>query len=416
LRPKNPYSGWFAMAHEHGYRHHAPDAAYLGSWADPGGQDYWPPFYPQWFAAMPGAFDAFGGGFVQGIDVAADGDVPVSPGVDAGAGPHSQTYLRRQRRKKAAGLARSVGGAEAADAGHLSAGKAHPNLRSTAGAASLDRFEDDERIAQLQKALEEGGSPEIIADAIATLRGNMVRLSLQPLGCRLVQAALPHASLAVAAELVEELYGHVWELISSPHGNYVVQRTIEVLPEAQTSFIASELHGRGAAVAKHRFGCRICCRLLEHTANSEATTVLIEEMLEQCRDLTRHSYAHHVISAMLEHGLTTQQTKVLSCLEKDLVDHALNRNASYVIEKALVHLGETDRERISLALANSDELLQLAQHQFGSFVVRALLAHQSKARQRIVARLATALPDLQSTKFGLRVVEDMRKLGLVAHD
>lgn len=374
----------------------------------------WPPYMtalPPWFAAMQEGYDAFGGCGYSPKDMAEAGQ----QGAAGQGARQSPTYARRKRRQKAKDLAHQGGDISMEAAAAASANSSAPlSWRRTAGRARKvggfePRSEEDEFLATMTKEVEDGG--EGAAAAIEFLRGNMPRHSFGQVGCRLVQAVLQHASSSVVAELVEELHGHVADLVSSPHGNYVLQRTIEVMPAALSSFVAAELLGRGVVVARHRFGCRIFCRLLEHAASSPATCELMDEVLAEAMELSRHSYAHHVISAVLEHGLADQQQKVLACLNEDLLRHAQNRNASYVIEKAMSHSSDADRDGLSSMLADSPELIALAKHQFGSFVIRALLVRPCDARQRAITRLLEAKDELQAGKFGQRVLEDMGHLG-----
>merc|ERR1712079_83996 len=92
--------------------------------------------------------------------------------------------------------------------------------------------------------------------ALDSLRGSVVSQAFDPRGCRAVQLAFQVADTRVAAELLSELRGHVQAASRSPHANYVIQRAIEVMPPATCGFVAQEMRGVGAAVARHRFGCR----------------------------------------------------------------------------------------------------------------------------------------------------------------
>ena len=119
--------------------------------------------------------------------------------------------------------------------------------------------------AQLMQWLEAGGDAQM--EAIVAVRGFVSRLAFESIGCRVIQLAMELAEPSVAIELVSEMRGHVRDAIASPHGNYVIQKIIEAMPVGEFSFIAEELQGVGASVARHRYGCRIFCRLLENSAD-----------------------------------------------------------------------------------------------------------------------------------------------------
>merc|ERR1712151_274397 len=142
------------------------------------------------------------------------------------------------------------------------------------------------RGSYLLSKLKAGGSDA--AAALSEIRGSVRRLAFDRGGCRVVQLALEMASHQERAELVAELHGYVRRAITSPHANYVIQKIIEVMPLPLSSFIISELCGHGSEVSRHRYGCRIICRLVEHLGSYAKTVDLIEEILKDAGELCRH--------------------------------------------------------------------------------------------------------------------------------
>jgi len=319
--------------------------------------------------------------------------------------PQSASALRRRRRVRAA----------AAQAGHSNLAAPAPAPAAKAVAVAAPPAPTSADVAQVEKcnalsARLEAGGEELLA-ALAQLRGSIWRLACEPQGCRVVQLALQVASRADAAALTDELHGHVREAVGSPHANYVLQKVVEALPTAVAGFVAKELLGAGAATSRHRYGCRIICRLIEHCAGDARTATLMDEVLAESNELSRHSYGHHVVQSVLEHGHAGHRHRVAAAMRGDLLRGARNRNASYVIEKALTHCSEEDRQAMaSELLASPDGVPQLAQCQFGGFVVKALLrlpGEDSTAASACFERLQRAAGELQATKYGKRLLEDV---------
>eukprot|EP00438_Fugacium_kawagutii_P029241 Skav229576 [mRNA] locus=scaffold568:769569:775299:+ [translate_table: standard] len=201
---------------------------------------------------------------------------------------------------------------------------------------------------------------------------------------------------SLAEQLAQELRGHVKEAASSPHANYVLQKApgraggagggaghviTQLRPHAST-FIAEELLDSGARFARHRFGCRILCRLLEHCTTESSTQRLISRILEdpsEALELCRHNFGHHVVQLVLERGHPTRRGScrggvvlgrlagaeriavdagisgahhaqprhkelVLQVLYKDLATNAAHRRASYVVEAALNNCSPQEME------------------------------------------------------------------------
>jgi len=264
---------------------------------------------------------------------------------------------------------------------------------------------DAERCEELRRWLSEGG--EQCARAIARLQGSVWHASCDPAGCWVVQDAITSAKPGDRASLVSELHGHVMEAVQSRHANFVIQRVVEAVETEQLAFIARECAGRAAEVARHRYGCRILCRLVEHANEYEGTRELLQEVLRDASTLCCHSFGHHVIQCILEFGEREQHRHIVQALQSDVLKMAQNRNASYIVEGTFKHCCEEDRrELIAALLQRADTIVSLAGNQFGSFVVRVLI-HQSddNARKVVLAYLRDNVDQLQ-TKHGKRLLDD----------
>jgi len=214
--------------------------------------------------------------------------------------------------------------------------------------------------------------------------------------CRAMQLALGSAPAKDAAALALGLRGRVRETIQSMHGNYVLQKIIEVVPASVSSFIVEELLGIAAEVSRHRFGCRVLCRLLEHLSPSDQwISALVNEILRDAVSLCRHTYGNFVVQHILEFGLADQQHEVVSALSKDLRGNARNQHASHGIEKALSFCPVSDRDAILEELfQDPNNLLELAGHQFGCYVVRALLKLPEGQLSKVEDRLRPIAAEL----------------------
>lgn len=253
---------------------------------------------------------------------------------------------------------------------------------------------------------------DLMHEAVSSLRGSVLRMSVEPFGCRVVQAALEHTSTAEKERIVSELRGHVRLAITSPHANFVLQRAIEVLPVSSTSFVAAELASAAGEVAKHRFGCRVLSRLIEHhlggNAAPQPTNDLIDELLLEADQLINHNFARHVLELILEHGRDTHKQKIAEVVRNNLFLYAKNRNASYVVEKALALCRASDTHAIATELLSDPQcFLTLAVHECGTHVVKAVANLHgdcaSKAKQLLLANADR----VKSSKYGKRLLDEM---------
>lgn len=275
----------------------------------------------------------------------------------------TSSAARRQRRKRAAER----------QAAQAAAGEAGEDLLERPEGSCLS----PEDLEQLRAKLSEG-SKQDVQGALSALQGKVWALAQEAAGCRLVQLALDRADQREAAILAQELHGHVCEAATSPHANYVLQKVVSQLSVSTSSFVAEELAGNCAKIVRHRYGCRIFCRLLEFCSSQETTLELVSELLEKVEDLCSHSFGHHVIQSVLEHGKDKHRRRVAAALCADPLAIAKHKNSSYLMEKALHHCSQEDQRALLVHLARPDAIGQLALSQYGSYVARSLLVDQAE--------------------------------------
>merc|ERR1712232_436064 len=150
------------------------------------------------------------------------------------------------------------------------------------------------------------------------------KMSLKAEGSRKVQEALEEGDNHYRVEIASELQGHVWDAVESPHANHVLQKCIVELPPEACEFIVDELKfwdGVPAAeyLAKHRFGCRVFERLLEHCPKLVAG--MVEELYHlNMRVPSLHAFGNYMVQHILEHGSLDQQRAfaeaLLGCIAK----------------------------------------------------------------------------------------------------
>jgi len=265
--------------------------------------------------------------------------------------------------------------------------------------------------AQLMDQFAAGGDSQL--QAALSLCNSVWALSKDKLGCRAVQEGLKVAPRKLQDVLVLELHGHVRDAVDSAHANFVIQLVVEIMPVARTAFVAEELTGLAAQVARHRYGCRVIIRLLEHSATEKTTISITNELLEQCQDLLRHSFGRFVLQAVLEHGLPEQRHKIAVALRSGPNDqngnailwNAMNRNASCVFETAMLFCSEEDKDGIRKELLGKPaSVLKVGQNSFGFFVLRSLLECPGETTQDALAVIQEASPVLLGSKQGRKLL------------
>mmetsp|Transcript_63802 Transcript_63802/g.152465 ORF Transcript_63802/g.152465 Transcript_63802/m.152465 type:complete len:461 (-) Transcript_63802:126-1508(-) len=262
------------------------------------------------------------------------------------------------------------------------------------------------RIRELRPELEKG-------EELAQLQGHVWALSQDKKGCRLVQKALEVAGRETAA-IAAELSGHILEAIKHPEANYVVQKAITQLSVGGSGFIVEEIMGSAIAVAKNRMGCRIFCRLLEFCSTNPKVGYLVDELLHvaDVAELCCHSFAHHVIQSILEHGEERHKHVIAQTLVADVVRFAQHKNTSYLIEKVMTLCTCSEQDQVAMVCAlDFKRLLFLAKTQYGRHVAKTMLKDPrwyavwgAEEFERIISPFRAGL---EADRFGSLFLKDM---------
>lgn len=196
------------------------------------------------------------------------------------------------------------------------------------------------------------------ACSIGPLTGRVWKLSQDNKGCRQVQDVFEGGNDQERMALAAELKGHVWQALKCGNANHVLQKCITTMKPASVQFIIDELthNGTGGAAhaARHRFGCRIIERLLEH-CSEEQMAVMVNELLAEGAMLSTHIYGYYVMQHLLEHLGAEVAMQISAGLEENLSNMAPDGYAGAVIGTALSKADNAGAYSLAQALLKDPE-------------------------------------------------------------
>jgi len=274
-----------------------------------------------------------------------------------------------------------------------------------------DLLENQDKCSEIVTRLEASGRAEK-KRIIEWLLPVAMQLALSRCGCRVVQKALEAQGSAGRNLLVAELEPNTVELYESLHGNHVLTKMIEMMPSAALRPIVDRLWEKGAtSVARHRFGCRVFERLIEH-CNETEIGALLDQIVADSEALCRHQYGNFVVQHLLEHGSALRRNAILARLLPDIPALAMHRTASHVVQRALDYSDEEGQAAIVNQLlwaANPGSLIEVAGSRYGSFVAEQLntlkMPNNQGLSDEVARRFADNIAELGKSNFGNRVVE-----------
>jgi hypothetical protein len=242
--------------------------------------------------------------------------------------------------------------------------------------------------------------------------------------CRAAQLALEEASPPEQVILLAGLKGQIRTAMQDKNANYTVTKAVEIMPPAQVCFVSEELLGQGRVVARHRYGCRVICRLLEHSSQKNTSVMqLLEEVLEDAENLCTSSFGSIVLRHFLEHGLPEHKHRIAQALchakapEKgdytaNIVICSQQRQASFAAEAAFTFCSLEDQRILAqILLSSTEQLLTVATGQFGRYILLALLrAKDTLIRKRTVEALLPMKESLDQNKCSKAVCSKLAEM------
>jgi len=190
-----------------------------------------------------------------------------------------------------------------------------------------------------------------------------------------------------------ELKGHVCEMVASPHANHVLQRLIELLPPSFVTFVLEEMAARWSPdyVAKHKFGCRVFERILDHFPVSAGSCAplasFLDKLLENAEAHCFHAMATFIMQHLLEHGSEKHKAAIVAALRGSLEKAALDSHASGVLDQALTLLAPEEQQSLAEQVLMVPGLLAKMAQSNKSAAARLLLLvqgwHLAEARMQI---------------------------------
>lgn len=242
-----------------------------------------------------------------------------------------------------------------------------------------------------------------------SIAGQIWAMSQDPKGCREVQEAMEqNPDLELLESVANELAGHVVEAMRCPYANHVLQLYITMARPESVSFVLDELLSCSGGIefaAKHKFGCRVVQRLVEHLPPARVDE-LAAAILRDVLSFGRHPYGNYVLQNLLEHGTPHQRVRLAQEIQSQIAPMCQDHFGSAVVSSALSKLPREDMLPLAQSILHTQDLLVfLAHSRHGHTTVRYILRSLEGAELSLAQELLQAeIASLQASRFGRTVV------------
>lgn len=242
----------------------------------------------------------------------------------------------------------------------------------------------------------------------------VVDLSLSRTGTRVIQEALDHAGTEQRSALIEGFRGNVRRLMDDFNGNYVIQKSLEVMSGSSKpiKFILDELAPsiqEWSRLVKHKFGCRVAQRVVEH-CKDETRQPIVDVIEAEAAECVTHGYANYVMQSILQHGTADQKYQIVCALVYlGIPNMTQNQVPATVVETAFEHGDERCRYAIGQAILEwSGAIVNMGCDRWGSIVVKRLLGVVESQRKLPEPLYTEAMHQLM---MGITVLRRSKKHG-----
>jgi pumilio RNA-binding family len=268
----------------------------------------------------------------------------------------------------------------------------------------------------LQKLIEVA-TPAQQTEVYETVKNNVLTMTLQTYGCRIVQKCLESFDRPTQDLITSELHGNVARCIQDQNGNHVIQKCIEIMPE-RAGFIVDSFRGVVHDLATHAYGCRVIQRVLEFCSEEQQSQIFVE-LRENIEALVCDQYGNYVIQHVLCHGTATQRADIIALLTPNSFIYSTHKFASNVVEKMYEHSNADQREAMLQALMQPTSdgcsgLLNMMKDQYANYVIQKIIDLSSDdQKKRVVEHIRPHVPTLRKFTYGKHIIARLERSSLL---
>ncbi|KAH0793698.1 Pumilio-family RNA binding repeat containing protein [Histomonas meleagridis] len=210
----------------------------------------------------------------------------------------------------------------------------------------------------------------------------------QQSSCRVLQKFMEHTSSENVDSIYKASMRSIVSMCSSPNGNHIVQRFIEILPN-RINEIVTILQPHVVNLVIDNSGCRVIQKLFDKYPLSNIRP-LVDEVLSCADHLATNQYGNYVVQSILEFGTDTDFDILLEKFAGAFYQFSIHKFASNVIEKCIRRANSQQRNEIfNEIIGHEDEyeeerIAKMVGDQFGNYVIQRIIEFGSESQQSAI--------------------------------
>ncbi|CAE7037629.1 APUM5 [Symbiodinium sp. CCMP2456] len=223
-----------------------------------------------------------------------------------------------------------------------------------------------------------------------------------------IRAAIEVATSSDRPILLSAFRGSVLDLCQSKSGHEMLVQLIDSVPVFSLGFMVCEMIQNCKLLSMHRYASNVMESMLLHFHPSQLVEIS-SKVVEAAPSLARDPHGSRVLQTLIEYGNPTCRELLFRKLLPEIAMLTMHRTGSQVLRKALeisdANLEQLIAEAVLEGVRNkSVQVANIACSRCGSSILQQISTCRSPVVDEIHSRLAEALPQLEKSRYGRRLV------------
>ncbi|KAK8826842.1 hypothetical protein WA556_004430 [Blastocystis sp. ATCC 50177/Nand II] len=208
--------------------------------------------------------------------------------------------------------------------------------------------------------------------------------------------------------IVEAVAPHAKVLCCNKNGNHVVQLLLDASPKEILAPLYEQLLDCSYDIARNCYGCSVIIKCIDSLPPSFRVRLLA--LLQQHMiSLIADPYGNYAVQHIMKESSTEELTSFCTCILGNVVELAVQKSASNVVELAMQLANDALRNQIIDELLNSPLLPQVLFNEYGSFVIQiALTECDDSTKDAFYRRLSPYFAQLSAVPNGYYVISKLQ--------
>ena len=231
-------------------------------------------------------------------------------------------------------------------------------------------------------------------------------------GSRFIQQSYKELTSSDQAKAVMQLLEKrkvYLNMVNHVYANWVIQIMYEHAKHDHRYKMVKALEGQMYIIALSKFGCRLIQRIVEGPNGPNdllRKRMVVRELYGKTMALLANTQGHHVVEKILSDCTAKLCHPILEEILPGLHQLAVDPFGCQIIELILRKYDVTNPLVQKMMVKISENVLEMAQHRFGNYIVQDIIQHAPEALQdKIFKAVFADIATLGCSKFASNVVE-----------